>query len=104
MAAPEAAIPLLCLVSAGVLTVGLTLLAVALPGIRWTVTVDPISERVRGRFRLTWTRSQALAQVRGIEIKPEAWSYGPMDWWVDARSRMGRDPGASNGTQLARTP
>lgn len=62
----EVAVLLPWLVPAGALGVGLPLVGGALLGIRRAVTVDPnaglISERARGPFRLTWTRSQALAR------------------------------------------
>jgi hypothetical protein len=44
-----------------------------------------LSERARGPFRLTWTRSHVLARVAGIGIEPEAWSDGPVAWWVVAQ-------------------
>ena len=89
IAVSEAAILLPWLVSAGAFAVGLPLLGVALLGIRRTVTVDMrdglLSERVQGAFRLTWTRSQALARVAELGVEPEAWSDGSGAWWVVVR-------------------
>ncbi|MHB2206512.1 hypothetical protein [Methylobacterium sp. CM6257] len=77
------------LVSAGALAAGLPLLGVALLGFLRTVTIIPgdglLSERERGPFRLTWTRSQALEWVAGIGVDPEAWSGEPVASWVVAR-------------------
>jgi hypothetical protein len=92
----EAATLLPWLVSAGALAAGLPLLGVALLGFHRTVTVVPkgglLSERERGPFRLTWTRSQALARVAGIGVEPEACSDRPVAWWVVARFKGGTRP------------
>ncbi len=92
----DAATLLPWLVSAGAVAVGLPLLAVALLGLRRTVTVDPregiVSELTQASFRLAWTRTQALARVSGICVEPEEWSDGPPAWCVVARFGDGTRP------------